>query len=121
MISILLLAASFQFIGVPAREPANSQQSIFMPTSSASPYVTTFPISQNSSDFTPFVLYPASNNMVWIVTIKQGNVVGNIIQPPQAQIVNFTVGAGGKAIITPIIKLRNTISPHIVSDHTLSR
>src|SRR2546430_10238510 len=31
-----------------------------------SPYITTFPISQNSSDFVPFVLYPASNKTVWV-------------------------------------------------------
>jgi len=59
--------------------------------------------------------------MVWIVTIKQGNVVGNIIQPPQAQIVNFTVGAGGKAMVTPVITLRNAIPSDIVYDHTLAR
>jgi virginiamycin B lyase len=59
-----------------------------------------FPISQNSSDFTPFLLYPANNRTVWIVTIKQGNIVNNVIQPPRAQIVNYTVGIGAKPVIT---------------------
>src|SRR5256712_1187413 len=117
MISILLLAASFQFIGAPAREPANSQQSIFMPTSSASPYVTTFPISQNSSDFTPFVLYPASRNTVWVVTIKEGNIVNNVPQPPQAQIVNFTIGVKPHSVYN----LTNAIPSDIFYDQKRNR
>src|SRR3989454_3743731 len=117
MISILLLAASFQFIGVPAREPANSQQSIFMPTSSASPYVTTFPISQNSSDFTPFVLYPASRNTVWVVTIKESNIVNNVPQPPQAQIVNFTIGVKPHSVYN----LTNAIPSDIFYDQKRNR
>jgi streptogramin lyase len=62
--------------------------------------VTTFPISQNSSDFIPFVLDPASNKTVWLVTIRQGNIVNNVVQPPRAQIVNYTVGTGAKPVIT---------------------
>jgi streptogramin lyase len=93
-----------------------------LPTSSSiNPYVTTFPISQNSSDFTPFVLYPANSNTVWVVTIKEGNTVGNVIQPPQAQIVNFTVGSGGKPTVTAVITLRNAIPSDIVYDHNLTR
>jgi virginiamycin B lyase len=83
--------------------------------------VTTFPVSKNSSDFTPFVLYPASNKTVWVVTIKEGNVIGNVPQPPQAQIVNFTVGTGGKPIVTPVITLHNAIPSDIVYDHNLTR
>ncbi len=82
--------------------------------------MTTFPFSKNSSDFTPFVLYPA-NKTVWVVTIKEGNIVNNVRQPPQAQIVNFTVGAGGKPIVTPVITLRNAIPSDIVYDHNLTR
>lgn len=119
---IILLAASFQFIGVLTREPTNPQQSIFIQDSSAAnPYVTTFPIAQNSSDFTPFVLYPASGNTVWVVTIKEGNTVGNVIQPPQAQIVKFTVGGNSKPTVTPVITLRNAIPSDIVYDHILAR
>jgi len=84
--------------------------------------VTTFPISKNSSDFTPFVLYPANNETVWVVTIKEGNIVGNVVEPPQAQIVNFTIGAGGKTtIVTPVITLRNAIPSDILYDHNLTR
>jgi len=83
--------------------------------------VTTFPISKNSSDFTPFVLYPASNQTVWVVTIKQGNIVGNVVEPPQSQIVNFTVGAGGKPNVTPVITLHNAIPSDLVYDHNLTR
>ncbi len=83
--------------------------------------MTTFPISKNSSDFTPFVLYPASTDTVWVVTIKEGNIVNNVPEPPQAQIVNFTVGAGGKPIVTPVITLHNAIPSNIVYDHNLTR
>ena len=82
--------------------------------------MTTFPIWKDS-DFTPFVLYPASIDTVWVVTIKQGNIVGNVVEPPQAQIVNFTVGAGSKPIVTPVITLRNAIPSDMVYDHNLTR
>jgi streptogramin lyase len=118
----IVLATSLLFIGVLTRGPAYPQQSIFTPNSSSTnPYVTTFPISQNSSDFTPFVLYPASNKTVWVVTIKQGNIVGNVVEPSQAQIVNFTIGAGGKPIATAVITLRNAIPSDIVYDRNLTR
>src|SRR5436853_3078060 len=94
---------------------------VILGSSSTNPYVTTFRISQNSSDFTPFVLYPASNNTVWIVTIKQGNIVGNVAEPSKARIVNFTLGAGGKPIVTPVITLVEATSSDIVYDHNLTR
>lgn len=62
--------------------------------------MSTFPISQNSSDFIPFVLDPANNKTVWVVTIKQGNIVDNVVQPPRAQIVNYTLGVGAKPVVT---------------------
>src|SRR5947208_15319021 len=88
--------------------------------SSTNPFVTTFRISQNSSDFTPFILYPA-NKTVWVVTIKEGNIVNNVVEPPQAQIVNFTIGAGGKPIATHVITLVNAIPSDKVYDHNLTR
>jgi len=94
---------------------------VILGSSSTNPYVTTFRISQNSSDFTPFVLYPASNKTVWVVTIKQGNIVGNVVEPSKSQIVNFTIGAGGKPIATPVITLANSIPSDIVYDHYLTR
>ena len=75
-----------------------------------------FPISRNS-DFTPFVLYPETNKTVWVVTIKQGNIINNVIQPPRAQIVNYTIGVGPK----PVITLINAIPSHIVYDQTRKR
>jgi len=121
-ISIILLAISFQFVGVFTTRAAGPMASnVILGSSSTNPYVTTFRISQNSSDFTPFVLYPASNNTVWIVTIKQGNIVGNVAEPSKAQIVNFTIGAGGKPIVTPVITLVEAIPSDIVYDHNLTR
>jgi len=94
---------------------------VILGPSSTNPYVTTFRISQNSSDFTPFVLYPASNKTVWVVTIKEGNIVDNVVEPSKAQIVKFTMGAGGKPIVTPVITLVNAIPSDIVFDHNLTR
>ena len=120
-ISIILLATSFQFFGVFTTRAAGPTASNFvLGSSSTNPYVTTFRISQNSSDFTPFILYPA-NKTVWVVTIKEGNIVNNVVEPPQAQIVNFTIGAGGKPIATPVITLVNAIPSDIVYDHNLTR
>jgi streptogramin lyase len=76
-----------------------------------------FPISQNSSDFAPFVLDPASNKTVWVITIKQGNIINNVVQPYRAQIVNYTIGIGPK----PVITLNGTIPSDIVYDQTRRR
>src|SRR5207245_10714303 len=95
--AIILLAIPFQFVGVFTTRAAGPMASnVILGPSSTNPYVTTFRISQNSSDFTPFVLYPASNKTVWVVTIKEGNIVDNVVEPSKAQIVKFTMGAGGK-------------------------
>src|SRR2546422_3679276 len=121
-ISIILLTTSFHFAGIPLTGSIQVSSPVLYRNSPAgtNPYVTTFPISKNSSDFTPFVLYPASIDTVWVVTIKEGNIVNNVPQPPQAQIVNFTVGAGGKPIVTPVITLHG-IPSDIVYDHNLTR
>ena len=79
--------------------------------------MTTFPISHNSSDFIPFVLDPASNKTVWLITIKQGNITNNVPQPPKAQIVNYTVGIGAK----PVITLVGAIPSDIVYDQNRKR
>ena len=121
-IAIILLAISFQFVGVFTIRAAGPMESnVILGPSSTNPYVTTFRISQNSSDFTPFVLYPASNKTVWVVTIKEGNIVDNVVEPSKAQIVKFTMGAGGKPIVTPVITLVNAIPSDIVFDHNLTR
>ena len=121
-IAIILLAISFQFVGVFTIRAAGPMASnVILGPSSTNPYVTTFRISQNSSDFTPFVLYPASNKTVWVVTIKEGNIVDNVVEPSKAQIVKFTMGAGGKPIVTPVITLVNAIPSDIVFDHNLTR
>ena len=121
-IAIILLAISFQFVGVfTIRAAGPTASNVILGPSSTNPYVTTFRISQNSSDFTPFVLYPASNKTVWVVTIKEGNIVDNVVEPSKAQIVKFTMGAGGKPIVTPVITLVNAIPSDIVYDHNLTR
>lgn len=104
--------------GVQATGPNNLTPSkvVFNP-SSASPYVSTFPISQNSSDFIPFVLDPANNKTVWVVTIKQGNFVNGVVQAPRAQIVNYTLGVGAK----PVITLVGAIPSDIVYDQNRKR
>lgn len=114
----MLLAACIQLPGIHATAPNILAPSmlVFNP-SSTSPYVSTFPISQNSSDFIPFVLDPASNKTVWVATIKQGNIVNNVVQPPRAQIVNYTLGIGAK----PVITLVGAIPSDIVYDRNRKR
>jgi streptogramin lyase len=104
--------------GIHATAPISLSPSIvaFNP-SSTSPYVSTFPISQNSSDFIPFVLDPASNKTVWVVTIKQGFIVNNVVQPPVAQIVNYTLGVGAR----PVTTLIGAIPSDIVYDQNRRR
>jgi streptogramin lyase len=118
-ISIILLTISFNFVGVPLGGSLHVSSPVLNHNSPPenNPYVTTFPISKNSSDFTPFVLSPASYTTVWIVTIKEGNIIGNVVQPPRAQIVNYTIGVGAK----PVLTLVNAIPSDIVYDLALKR
>lgn len=103
--------------GIHTIEPSKLTPSpvVFNPPPT-SPYVSTFPISQNS-DFIPFVLDPASNETVWVVTIKQGNIVNNVVQAPRAQIVNFTLGIAAK----PVVTLIGAIPSDIVYDQSRKR
>jgi streptogramin lyase len=123
MIPIFFLTISSSFVGVPLTRSIHVSSPVLYGSSPAetSPYVTTFPISQNSSDFTPFVLYPATSSTVWVVTIKAGNIVGTKVVPPKAQIVNFTIGTRGEPIVTRVITLVNAIPSDIVYDHNLAR
>ena len=114
----MLLAGCFQFSGIHATVQNNlTPFTVAFTPSSTSPYLATFPISQNSSDFIPFVLDPASNKTVWVVTIRQGNIVNNVVQPPRAQIVNYTLGIGAK----PVITLVGAIPSDIVYDQNRKR
>ena len=109
--------ACFQFIGIPTVRPTSSTESVFaLDSSPTGPYVTTFPISQNS-DFVPLVLSPAGNKTAWVVTIKQGNIINKVVQSPWAQIVNFTIGVGAKPVITRM----NAIPSDIVYDQARKR
>src|SRR2546425_11346257 len=117
--SIILLTISFSFVGVPLTGLIQVSSPVLYRNSPAgtNPYVTTFPISKNSSDFTPFVLYPASIDTVWVVTIKEGNIVNNVPQLPQAQIVNFTIGAKPHSVYN----LTNAIPSYIFYDQKRNR
>ena len=83
---------------------------------SASPYVTTFHISRNSSDFTPFLISPSSQKSAWVVMVQTRNG-----KPPIAQILNFTLGPDGfnwtYALPQPLI----TIPSDIVYNQTSQR
>src|SRR5947208_1526042 len=47
--------------------------------------------------------------------------VNNVVEPPQAQIVNITNGTDCKRNVTPVITLVNAIPSDIVYDHNLTR
>lgn len=68
-----------------------------------------FPISTNSPNLLPFILYPAGNT-VWLVTIKTS-------APVSSQILNFTVAGGAQ----PVATLNGTIVNTVVFDSTLKR
>ena len=117
-VSILLLGALFPVSGIHATVPRNlTPLTVAFNPSSTSPYVSTFPISQNSSGFIPFVLSPASDKTVWVVMIKQGSIVNNVVQPYRAQIVNYTLGIGAKSVVT----LVGAIPSDIVYDQNRQR
>ena len=116
---IILLTTSFSFVGVPPTGSIHVSSPVLHWNNPAgtNPYVTTFPISRNSSDFTPFVLYPASSQTVWVVTIREGNIVNNVPEPPQAQIINFTIGAKPHSVYN----LTNAIPSDIFYDQKRNR
>ena len=78
-----------------------------VPTS-ASPYVTTFQISRNFSDFTPFIISPATQRSAWVVMIQTRNG-----KPPLAQILNFTIEPEGYnwtyALSQPLVNIPSDI------------
>src|SRR5215831_5053955 len=57
---------------------------------SVSPYVTSFQISRNSSDFTPFLISPSGPTSAWAAMVQTRNG-----KPPLGQILNFTIGPNG--------------------------
>ena len=89
--SLILLSISLSAISLQPSKPSASVPSFPSdPSTTANPYVTAFQISQNSSDYEPFVISPASNKTAWVVTIQ---IRQN--KPPLSQILNFTIGAKG--------------------------
>src|SRR5438046_5891399 len=105
VVAVLLVISLTISTASPIRGPQLpvSASSIPLPSSA---YVTMYQIQNNSSDASPWILYPASNKTVLVVTIKLGHVI-------QSQIVNFTMGVPPK----PIATLNNTIPTDIVYDH----
>lgn len=79
-------------------------------SSPLTPFVRTFQIQQNSTGFSPWLVYPASDRTVWAVTLHFGK------NSNQAQIVNFTLGVGPKTVAT----LANTVPSDIVYDNVTS-
>jgi streptogramin lyase len=79
-----------------------------------SPYVRMFQIQNRSSDPSPWLIYPANNKTVWVVTIAYG------IQP-LSQIVNFTRVSATVAVSTPVANLTDTLPTDIVYDHVEDR
>ncbi|HYY91320.1 MAG TPA: hypothetical protein VE955_04970 [Candidatus Dormibacteraeota bacterium] len=81
------------------------QIQISVPSGPTTPYVTVFQIQQNSTDPSPWLLAPASDKTVWIVTEGSG-------KHPFSQLVNFTVGSGFEVVAT----LPNSFPSDVVYD-----
>ncbi len=113
----LLLVLAVTFAGLPGHYDRVSQTSTINmigspPTDSS--YVTTFQIQNTSSDASPWLVYPANNNTVWVVAIKLG-------KPLFSQIINFTMVAPNAGIAKSVLRLNNTIPNDIVYDQNDSR
>jgi len=67
-----------------------------------------FQIQNKSGDASPWLLYPADNKTVWIVTVKFG-------RPLVSQIVNFDISSEQS---TPVVNLTNSVPTDILYDHT---
>ena len=74
----------------------------------------TFQIQNNSGDPSPWLLYPTSQNNVWVVTVRYN-------PPALAQIVNFTLLNSGAWISKSVSNLTNTIPWDIVYDNFTHR
>lgn len=103
-LTLIILALLVVPVSSPSPAPNQTPAVISQQPTSSTPYMAVFKVQANSTDPTPFVLYPASNKTVWIVTAKFG--------PLLSQIVNFTLGAQPKVVLT----LPNTIPASIVVD-----
>lgn len=73
-----------------------------------------FQIQNRLTDPSPWLLYPASNKTVWIVTIKLGRQL-------LSQIVNFTMVSSTSGVPTPVANLTDTVPTDIVYDNSQSR
>ena len=78
--------------------------------SSASPYMKTFQVAENSSSPSPWVLSPQNNRTVWVVASKLGT-------PFISQIINFTIGTKPKVALT----LYNALTTSILVDNQRNR
>ena len=77
-------------------------------------YVKMFQIASKSVDPSPWLVYPASNKTIWIVTILLGNHL-------LSQIVNFTMVSHDVVLSTVVANLTNTVPTDIVYDHNETR
>jgi streptogramin lyase len=111
-IIVTLLAISLTTIAHSQRdEPSSSPVSVTNQPTINSPYVRVFQIQQNSTDFSPWLLYPASNKTTWAV------VWGYLDNKTLAsQLVNFTLGAQHRSAI-----IVNDIPNDIVYDNNSKR
>ncbi len=77
---------------------------------SASPYMVTFQVAENSSSPSPWVLSPQNNRTVWVVAWRLGT-------PFISQIVNFTIGTKPQVALT----LPNAETTSILVDNQRNR
>ncbi len=77
---------------------------------SASPYMVTFQVAENSSSPSPWVLSPQNNRTVWVVAWRLGT-------PFISQIINFTIGTKPQVALT----LPNAETTSILVDNQRNR
>jgi streptogramin lyase len=69
-----------------------------------------FQVANRSDEPSPWLVYPANNKTVWLVTIKIGTSL-------LSQLVNFTMISPTVGLSQPVANLTNTVPTDIVYDH----
>ncbi len=95
ILAVFLLLVLAQPVA-PVRPQSQLNNTLTIPyqkATSTTPYMAAFQIQKSQKDPVPWGLYPSKDGTVWIVTTTFGN-------PSYSQIINFTLGAGPRLVLT---------------------
>lgn len=90
------LPASLPFAAADERQSVSSLQSV-----RSTPYMSIFKIQASRSDPTPFVVYPLDSKTAWLVAVKFG--------PFLSQVINFTLDAPPRVVLNTTASLASVL------------